>query len=132
MIKGISYKILQLFTSQIKNHIKQGYAIAFEKLVDSIVRATSTERISVMRESVPAYPRVAIREFIANALVHQDFAITGMSTSIEIYTNRLVITNPGAPLNDINPSSTCPLTLEMRSWHSHYCSFECARGEVVA
>lgn len=89
-------------TQEFENHIKQGYAIAFENLVDSIVRATSTERISVMRESVPAYPRVAIREFIANALVHQDFAITGMSTSIEIYTNRLVITNPGAPLNDIN------------------------------
>lgn len=89
-------------TQESENHIKQGYAIAFEDLVDSIVRTTSTEHISTMRESVPAYPRVAIREFIANALVHQDFAINGMATSIEIYTNRLVITNPGAPLNDIN------------------------------
>ncbi len=46
--------------------------------------------------------KIAIREFIANALIHQDFAIDGMPITIEIYTNRFVITNPGAPLNDVN------------------------------
>ena len=44
----------------------------------------------------------AIREFVANALVHQDFGITGMPVTIEIFSNRLTITNAGAPLNDIN------------------------------
>lgn len=79
-----------------------GYAVGFEGLVDFIMNNTSYENIEVLRESVPTYPRVAIREFVANALVHQDFAITGMPITIEIFSNRLVITNPGAPLNDIN------------------------------
>lgn len=34
--------------------------------------------------------------------MHQDFDICGISIAIEIFSNRIVITNPGAPLNDIN------------------------------
>lgn len=81
---------------------KLGYAVGFEGLVDYIMKNTSTENIGVVREAVPTYPRVAIREFVANALAHQDFAITGMPITVEIFSNRLVITNPGAPLNDVN------------------------------
>ena len=66
------------------------------------MRNTSAERIEVTREGIPTYPRVAIREFVANALVHQDFGITGMPVTIEIFSNRISITNAGAPLNDIN------------------------------
>lgn len=79
-----------------------GYAVGFEKLIDYIMKNTSVENIEVRRIEEPAYPRVAIREFVANALVHQDFSIRGMSITIEIYANRIVITNPGAPLNDVN------------------------------
>ncbi len=79
-----------------------GYAVGFEQLLDYIMRNTSRERIDGIRGSVPTYPRVAIREFVANALVHQDFAITGMPLTVEIFSNRLVITNPGASLNDVN------------------------------
>lgn len=84
-------------------HIEtRGYAVGFEFLVDFVMKNTSSERIDTLRETSPTYPRVAIREFIANALVHQDFMINGISLSIEIFTDRLVITNPGVPLNDIN------------------------------
>ena len=79
-----------------------GYAIGFEGLVDFIMKYVSTESIEVKREGIAAYPRVAIREFVANALVHQDFGISGISITIEIFSNRIIITNPGAPLNDVN------------------------------
>lgn len=79
-----------------------GYAIGFENLVDFVMKNTSEENIEVIRKDIHTYPRIAIREFIANALVHQDFTITGMPITIEIFSNRLVITNPGTPLNDIN------------------------------
>jgi len=85
-----------------EQHGVYGYAVGFEGLVNFIMANTSSEKIDVKRESVPIYPRVAIRELVANALVHQDFSITGMPVSIEIFTNRLTITNAGAPLNDIN------------------------------
>lgn len=79
-----------------------GYAVGFEGLIDYIMRNTGNEVIDVAREIDPTYPRVAIREFVANALIHQDFAIDGSPITIEIFSNRLVITNPGAPLNNIN------------------------------
>jgi ATP-dependent DNA helicase RecG len=43
------------------------------------------------------FPRQAIRELIANALVHQDFAATGASVMIEMYADRLEVSNPGLP-----------------------------------
>ena len=80
-----------------------GYAVGLEGLISFVMKNTGTERIDgVVREIIPIYPRVAIREFVANALVHQDFAIKGMPITIEIFANRLVITNPGYSLNDIN------------------------------
>lgn len=82
---------------------KFGYAVGFEGLVDFISKNTlSPENIGVIRKSESIYPKVAIREFVANALVHQDFALTGIPITIEIFTNRISITNPGAPLNDVN------------------------------
>ena len=51
---------------------------------------------------IPSYPKIAIREFVANALIHQDFAIEGMQVVVEIFDNRISITNPGAPLHDVN------------------------------
>lgn len=87
---------------EFEQHGAYGYAVGFEGLIDFIMRNTGSEKIDVKRESVPTYPRVAIREFVANALVHQDFGITGMPVTIEIFSNRLSITNAGAPLNDIN------------------------------
>lgn len=79
-----------------------GYAVGFEDMVDTVMRFTSKEKIEVRREAVPTYPRVAVREFAANLMVHQDFGITGMPITIEVFTNRLVMTNPGACLNDVN------------------------------
>ena len=87
---------------EFEQHVTFGYAVGFEWLVDFIMRNTSTEHTDVKRKEIPTYPRVAIREFVANALVHQDFGITGMPVTIEIFSNRLSVTNAGAPLNDIN------------------------------
>jgi ATP-dependent DNA helicase RecG len=44
------------------------------------------------------YPEPAIRELVANALIHQDFSITGSGPMIEIFSDRMEITNPGLPL----------------------------------
>lgn len=46
------------------------------------------------------YPEKAIRELVANALIHQDFYITGTGPMIEIFSDRIEITNPGQPLID--------------------------------
>ena len=51
----------------------------------------------VVREEVKMFPKQALRELIANALVHQDFLATGTSVMIEMYSDRVEISNPGIP-----------------------------------
>lgn len=79
-----------------------GYAVGLESLIDTVMQFTGKEYIEVKRTSIPTYPRVAIRELAANLCIHQDFAIIGMPITIEVFDNRLVMTNPGACLNDVN------------------------------
>jgi predicted HTH transcriptional regulator len=52
------------------------------------------------RTEVRMYPERAIRELVANALVHQDFTVTGAGPMVEIFSERMEITNPGEPLVD--------------------------------
>lgn len=44
------------------------------------------------------FPDIAIREVVANALIHQDFTIGGASVMIEIYSDRVEVSNLGAPV----------------------------------
>ena len=46
------------------------------------------------------YPPISIRELVANAIIHQDFEIPGSSPMVEVFDNRIEITNPGQPLID--------------------------------
>ena len=59
----------------------------------------STEVIeAALRTSKRRFPELAVRELVANALIHQDFFVTGAGPLVEIFENRIEITNPGAPL----------------------------------
>ncbi len=51
----------------------------------------------VLRQDSRMYPEIAIRELIANALIHQDFSVKGFPM-IEIFQDRIEISNPGDPL----------------------------------
>ena len=53
-----------------------------------------------IRTTVTGFPKPAVRELVANALVHQDFVITGAGPMVEIFEGRIEITNPGPPLVD--------------------------------
>lgn len=81
----------------------KGYAVGFEGLVEYIHSnlPVNEEIGKALRKDTPIYPPKAIREFVANALIHQDFSIGGTSAMIEIFKNRLEITNPGKPLIDV-------------------------------
>jgi len=85
-----------------EKHSEAGYAVEFEDLLDWLENNTSKEKIISTRTREVTYPRVAIREFMANLMVHQDFSIKGMPLTIEIFANRLVFTSPGTLLNDVN------------------------------
>ena len=80
----------------------RGYAAAFEGLVGFINGLLPSNEVmgQALRKSVPMYPELAIRELVANALIHQDFSVTGSGPMVELFADRLEITNPGTPLVD--------------------------------
>lgn len=77
-----------------------GYAICFERLIDSILdKLPSNEEIKkALRKSITIYPPLAIRELVANALIHQDFQERGTGPMVEIFSDRIEITNSGKPI----------------------------------
>jgi len=81
----------------------KGYVLGFEGLIKYIEALLPSQEVieGAFREKKSAYPLLAIRESVANALIHQDFSITGAGPVIEIFDKRIEITNPGAPLVDI-------------------------------
>jgi ATP-dependent DNA helicase RecG len=77
----------------------RGYAVSFEKLVSFVHSSAPQNRFieEAVRQEVKMFPIQALRELIANALVHQDFLATGASVMIEMYSDRVEISNPGFP-----------------------------------
>jgi ATP-dependent DNA helicase RecG len=77
-----------------------GYAAGFQGLISYVNdQLPSNEEIgSAFRTEVKMYPELAIRELIANALIHQDLTVKGDGPMVEIFTDRIEITNPGQPL----------------------------------
>lgn len=90
-------KILKEYTES------QGYVIGFERAITFLeaVLPSSEEIQGATRKTKRIYPMVALREIIANALIHQDFSITGAGITIEVFDNRIEVTNPGIPLIDV-------------------------------
>ncbi|MCS5709279.1 putative DNA binding domain-containing protein [Candidatus Berkiella cookevillensis] len=105
---GIARKVVRVVLYEGKNRIttrkehmeSKGYAIGFSSLIeylnDQLPRA---EKIgTVFRQDLIDFPEIAIRELVANAVIHQDFSKSGTGPMIEIFSDRVEITNPGKPL----------------------------------
>ncbi len=77
----------------------KGYAVGFEGLLDWInSQLPANEEIGkALRKESRMYPKIAIRELVANALIHQDLEVKGFPM-IEIFKDRIEISNPGIPL----------------------------------
>jgi len=82
----------------------KGYASGFEGLVDYINGILPKNEVigQALRKTVPMFPELAVRELVANTLIHQDFFVRGAGPMVEIFDDRIEITNPGEPLVDTN------------------------------
>jgi predicted HTH transcriptional regulator len=78
----------------------KGYAVGFRGLVRFILGQLPQNEVieDALRREVKLVPEEVIRELVANALIHQDFGIPGSSVMIEIYPDRMEISNPGDPI----------------------------------
>ena len=78
----------------------KGYAVGFKGLVQFIMDQIPQREIieDALRKKIELVPEIPVRELVANALIHQDFTLTGMRVMIEIYADRVEISSPGKPL----------------------------------
>jgi ATP-dependent DNA helicase RecG len=76
---------------------QRGYALAFEGVLSYLYRVLPHSEVieQSLRKVVTLYPDIALRELIANALIHQDFSVSGAGPMIDIYDDRIEVTNPG-------------------------------------
>jgi len=110
--RSLKRKILRIILYRGSGHteaikelmVNSGYAAGFDHIISTIydLIPSHEEIIHGIRKTVQSYPEIAIRELVANALIHQDFNVTGAGPMVEIFDNRIEISNPGGPLVDKN------------------------------
>ena len=88
---------------------KKGYAAGFENMIQFILAITPADEpiMGGLRKPTSAFPEIAIRELVANALIHQDLTITGAGPLIEVFSDRIEIGNPGKCLVAIERIVDC-------------------------
>lgn len=107
----VSRKAIRVIQYEGNNRLKmlkediggKGYVVGFEGLIKFIEALIPTQEVidGALRTKRTAYPVLAIREAVANALIHQDFSVSGTGPTVEIFDNRIEITNSGTPLVDV-------------------------------
>ncbi len=107
---AVARKAIRVIVYKGKNRVEtikeqvgiRGYAVGFARLIGYInEQLPGNEEIgTALRREVRMYPELAVRELVANAIIHQDFSARGAGPTVEIFTGRIEITNPGRPLID--------------------------------
>ncbi|MDV0440942.1 ATP-binding protein [Methanorbis furvi] len=89
--------------------LPEGYALSLQRAITIIEDQLPSNEIieGALRKDAKMYPTVAIREFLANAVIHQDFLETGVSPMVELFSKRMEIMNPGKPLVAIDRLIDC-------------------------
>lgn len=99
-IRFISYKSNDKITSDLDIWGERGYFSAFQNAMVQIMRSIPNreELEQGVRKTIYNIPEVAVREILANAIVHQDLTDYTSGPMVEIFPDRVVITSPGKPL----------------------------------
>lgn len=98
-VRVIVYKGKNKLDTTREQQFNSGYALCFKNLVDWINgQLPMNEEIgTALRTEVRMYPEIAVREIVANMLIHQDLAEQGFPM-VEIYPDRIDFSNSGQPV----------------------------------
>lgn len=115
-----------------EREFSSGYVISFEEIVSYIMTVIPQEEIMEggIRKQRFNFPESAIRELLANTLVHQALEQHGTNPMIEIFVDRIEFSNAGAPLVAIERIvDTVPLSRnESMAGFMHRCGICEERG----
>lgn len=99
-VRVIWYKEKSRLNAIREKEFTGGYAFSHEDIVQYIMTIIPQEEIIVeaTRKSIVSFPEIAIRELLANAMIHQDLQQRGTNPMVEVFQNRIEFSNAGAPL----------------------------------
>ncbi|ASJ76450.1 hypothetical protein IMCC3135_32015 [Granulosicoccus antarcticus IMCC3135] len=77
-----------------------GYVMAFDNALQKIMTFIphKEELVTGLRVEKFNIPKISVREILSNAIVHQDFSGADAGPIVEVFSDRIVITNCGSPL----------------------------------
>lgn len=112
-----------------------GYAISYEEIARYIMAITPSQEVldGSIRRQHTAFPEIAVRELLANMMVHQSLDQRGTNPMVEVFSNRIEFSNPGAPLVPIERLiDTVPLSRATRTWLDSCANAASARNAAAA
>lgn len=91
-------------TAAREQSFNKGYAIQFDEIVGYIMSLIpqKEEIDGGRRKEIIMFPQKAIREMLANIMIHQDFTIRGTGPLVEVFDTRVEASSPGALLVDVD------------------------------
>jgi predicted HTH transcriptional regulator len=83
---------------------RKGYAVGFQGILELIMQSLPSSEVikDAIRQEVKVYPKIAIREILANALIHQDLQNISINPKVEIFPDRIEISNPGTLMPNLS------------------------------
>ena len=102
-LRVVFYKGINRIETEREQMGSRGYAVGYAGAIKYLnERLPRNEHVGqALRNEVAMYPELALRELVANALIHQDFSIPGAGPIVEVFSDRIEVGNPGVPLNDL-------------------------------
>lgn len=102
-IQVTQYRGTSKLSAQKEMIFTEGFVHSFDRMIGEIVGLLPHSEVveRATRKTVPIYPEVALRELIVNSVVHRDYSRTDSRVQVELYDDRIEITNPGALLPEM-------------------------------
>jgi predicted HTH transcriptional regulator len=116
-VRVVKYRGVSRIEAETEREFLQGYGAGFQEVIHYVLSQLPVSEVikDALRRNVPLYPEITIRELVANAMIHRDFSLTGTNPMIEIFSDRLEITSPGALLPSVTVERLIDATPESRN-----------------
>ena len=96
----IVYEGCDKLRTRVDEMMQGGLAVTFREFIRLVVWHLPRYQVieNGLRVDRTLVPESMVRELVANAIIHQDLTVAGARVMVEIYRDRVEISNPGVPV----------------------------------
>ena len=99
-VRVIWYKDKTRLEAKREKEFVSGYVVCYEEIIQYIMTIIPQEEVIIdgIRKNKTSFPEIAVRELLANIMIHQALEQRGTNPMVEIFDDRIEFSNAGAPL----------------------------------